>query len=555
MEVSSLTLPARTLASKAHHRDFTAPAGTASPAVTDVPCQPHTQPIPACNSVGRATGRPTRRRLNIPNTFAGLWEKDANRRQRQPYQGDGIVNHHDQHDLANRENRPLDVKEEQNLLSTTQPGKLNRVFPYPRVPSGKEQGQGSFKHRSFSFELSPPDSPELTVTPNKGGLMLDMLDLANTINTVPAGYGGVGGHCHVRSTSSTYSGISQGIRTPEMTVSPPMTFGRRILSSLESYGFARGRLPSFLKSSESGDESAQNPFVDTVSAQSSEDTTTVKTGVIASGYEGRPRVVSEVTASQDTLYADGSSGSDLERVEARTDITMLDTNMDAARNQQEDGGEWENTNMVSPTDTEYTAETLLKNLSTQCLPRVSTNLDRETSSVSYDDDNNKYIGPGLRSRTQSGWSWPGIKHGLKSGLNKGLYPVKVKKWFTRQFRVGKRGTKVIMGKVRERKARLARARHTRVVMARKQKTPVRGTSVEEVKGITGIKLDEGARERDRSVVRSIRLLGAKLSFLGLGPEQNKNQGQKQGEGQTQGRQDEIGQQDRMEQDEVAAVDA
>lgn len=88
----------------------------------------------------------------------------------------------------------------------------------------------------FSFE-SPPESPELTVMPNKGGaeIRTTYLDAESIFNQF----------FPVRSTSSSYP--SEGVKSPELTVSPPMTFGRRILSNLEAYGFSSS---SFLRSSE-----------------------------------------------------------------------------------------------------------------------------------------------------------------------------------------------------------------------------------------------------------------------------------------------------------------
>lgn len=101
--------------------------------------------------------------------------------------------------------------------------------------TSEESKTSSFRLRMFSFE-SPPESPELKVMLNKGETeIMTSLDAESIFNQF----------FPVRSTSSSYP--SEGVKSPELTVSPPMTFGRRILSSLEAYGFSSS---SFLRSSE-----------------------------------------------------------------------------------------------------------------------------------------------------------------------------------------------------------------------------------------------------------------------------------------------------------------
>ena len=105
----------------------------------------------------------------------------------------------------------------------------------------------------FSFE-SPSESPELTVTPNKGGAEIKTsLSVESLFNQF----------FPVRSTSSSYP--SEGVKSPELTVSPPMTFGRRILSSLEAYGFSSS---SFLRSSEESALSNQRHTLNPVAVES-----------------------------------------------------------------------------------------------------------------------------------------------------------------------------------------------------------------------------------------------------------------------------------------------
>lgn len=101
--------------------------------------------------------------------------------------------------------------------------------------TSEENKASTFRHRMFSFE-SPSDSPELKVMPNQDGTEIRRsLDAESFFDRI----------FPVRSTSSSYP--SEGVKSPGLTVSPPMTFGRRILSSLESYGFSAS---SLLRSSE-----------------------------------------------------------------------------------------------------------------------------------------------------------------------------------------------------------------------------------------------------------------------------------------------------------------
>ncbi|KAK3688111.1 hypothetical protein B0T22DRAFT_489860 [Podospora appendiculata] len=118
----------------------------------------------------------------------------------------------------------------------------------PDAVSTESQPLTEYRHRTFSFE-STPDSPELTLMPNKGGLEImspvaqrkNLADIILDLDLNDARY-------RARSTSSSYP--SEGVRSPELTVSPPMTFGRRILSGLEAYGFSKAHL-SLLRSSDS----------------------------------------------------------------------------------------------------------------------------------------------------------------------------------------------------------------------------------------------------------------------------------------------------------------
>ncbi|KAH7626301.1 hypothetical protein B0T09DRAFT_314398 [Sordaria sp. MPI-SDFR-AT-0083] len=118
--------------------------------------------------------------------------------------------------------------------------------------TSEDSNASTFLHRMFSFE-SPSESPELTLMPNKGGAEIGTsLDAESFFNQF----------FPVRSTSSSYP--SEGVKSPELTVSPPMTFGRRILSSLEAYGFSNS---SFLRSSEESAGSNQRGRLNPVAVE------------------------------------------------------------------------------------------------------------------------------------------------------------------------------------------------------------------------------------------------------------------------------------------------
>ncbi|KAK0666084.1 hypothetical protein QBC41DRAFT_326516 [Cercophora samala] len=108
------------------------------------------------------------------------------------------------------------------------------------VPSSvpEKRVKSPYRHRTFSFE-SPPASPELVVLPNQGGL--DIATLSSSSSLSRGDLSQSVHHPHIRSTSSTYP--SEGAQSPELSASsPPVTFGRRILDSLEAYGFSSAHL-------------------------------------------------------------------------------------------------------------------------------------------------------------------------------------------------------------------------------------------------------------------------------------------------------------------------
>ncbi|KAK4196829.1 hypothetical protein QBC40DRAFT_257670 [Triangularia verruculosa] len=217
-----------------------------------------------------------RRRLNVPNTFAAFRNVSVptspsragqENRPPVPLSNKENVNTKFSHILTRFENGFVDSSPpaRQPITPITNLPSYYSTYSLPmptttlsRLPQQQQQQQtplaipssvpekrakSPYRHRTFSFE-SPPASPELVFLPNHGGLEITTLssndDLAH--QAAPAI-----DHTQVRSTSSTYP--SEGACSPELTVSPPLTFGRRILSSLEAYGFSSAHL-SILQSEE-----------------------------------------------------------------------------------------------------------------------------------------------------------------------------------------------------------------------------------------------------------------------------------------------------------------
>ncbi|KAM7202033.1 hypothetical protein V8F33_003040 [Rhypophila sp. PSN 637] len=143
------------------------------------------------------------------------------------------------------------------LPRTRRPGSYVETMPRYRSPChspvlviqspSKHMG---YKHAEFSFE-SPPASPEpdITILPDTGGLAIRP---AHYITARRDGSGNFEASDpqspQMRSASSSYP--SEGMRSPAMSASPPMTFSRRVFSNLEAYGFSSAYF-SFLQSSES----------------------------------------------------------------------------------------------------------------------------------------------------------------------------------------------------------------------------------------------------------------------------------------------------------------
>ncbi|KAK0620280.1 hypothetical protein B0T14DRAFT_567045 [Immersiella caudata] len=297
-------------------------------------------------------------------------------------------------------------------FSTSKSGKSNL--------SGNESSR-SYRLKTFSFEddgndvISPSGSPEpeLVVLPNKGGL-----DLTGSEEGA-----------QVRTASSSYPSEG-GTRSPDLTVSPPMTFGRRILSSLEAYGFSNPHFASLGSSDASADVIGDE--------REKSESTNEKKDAKADGNASRP--VSEGEGSVEAFAVEipeiggHAAGTTVIEKEETMDIMSEGT---LRRHPLKDEGD-EITAEVYDVDDD--------NLSTQCMPRVSTNQDRGCLSV---DNNDSILERGDYLELKP--SFPrsavsGLRHRF-SHMNLKAQPVKVKKWFVRQFHASRKGSRVIVKKV------------------------------------------------------------------------------------------------------------
>ncbi|KAK3991290.1 hypothetical protein QBC44DRAFT_237257 [Cladorrhinum sp. PSN332] len=276
----------------------------------------------------------------------------------------------------------------------------------PRV--SETRGGSPFRHRTFSFE-SPSISPKLVVLPNKGGLEIDTLSEYGASNDCL-------NHPQIRSTSSSYP--SEGIRSPDMCVSPPMTFGRRVLSSLSGFGFSKEHL-SFLESDdhemEDGPSTSDIPLY-----PGEENLTSTEAAIVAA--------IPHLTISRPTTCPP--------QVDRSHSLSSVASSSDINDETMED-----------------------INLSTECLPRLSTALSFSTSGrPSIDQSHRPSFSASLRSRISGHFrrhhnynlrqSIAGQQKNTCCEICKPVRVVKVKKWFVRKLRAGRKGSRVIALKVR-----------------------------------------------------------------------------------------------------------
>lgn len=288
---------------------------------------------------------------------------------------------------------------------------------------------GMFRLRTFSFEGEfdsdkendpnmPVPSPvssmsEDALAPDNGRPALAEIDVVSDDGLGRQGF---------RSPSSSYPSEG-GARSPELAVSPPMTFGRRLLSSLESFGFGNPHIESLtseLGLSEGGVRSdtqlSVRAPVDSSGVGADE---TVKLGETRDTATPVPAPAS--TAVEDTL---GTTNTDT----VRRHIILPD--LYESENESTDD------------------ENLDPNISTRCLPRFS--MDPAQAAAALASDGFEDID--LRPSTSKKSGASTLKQRL-AGMSL-LSPVKVKKWIVRRYRASRRGSREIVDRVgRKRKVK------------------------------------------------------------------------------------------------------
>ncbi|KAK3318285.1 hypothetical protein B0H66DRAFT_532793 [Apodospora peruviana] len=318
----------------------------------------------------------------------------------------------------------------------------NQAPSISQSPREKRDNQ----YRTFLLE-SPPGSPEpeLTVLPNRGGLEIMSPTLDNT-TTQDRGDIDTYEHPHVRSTSSSYP--SEGVRSPDLTVSPPMTFGRRILSNLSDYDAIR---LAFMQSS----ESSSQPLGSGAGEMRVEpDGNTPRLEV------GNEHIWDSLAVKRDGDGADGAAHHEKEKTDIDPSIEDADGSFgELATDPAVSGGiddVHDNEGQDRPSSSvvrlcRSSTGTSNANLSTECLPRVSINPEAqpslESSSHGSQLDHCSETGP-----THSSSPRTGLRGRIRNYFR--LHQtLRVKKWITRKFRAGRKGPRVMVRKVKDRKAK------------------------------------------------------------------------------------------------------
>lgn len=283
---------------------------------------------------------------------------------------------------------------------------------------------GMFRLRTFSFEGEPEDDkendPNIPVPSPVSSMSEDALAPDNgrpvlaEINVVsddePGGRG-------FRSPSSSYPSEG-GARSPELTVSPPMTFGRRLLSSLESFGFG-------------------NPHMESLTSELD-----LSEGVMSNGQPsaGAPIDNSGAGAEEDVKLGDLQEASPPvpAPTPAAVEETSGTTNTDTVRRHIILPDLYESEN--ESTDD----ENMDPNISTRCLPRFSMDPAQAAAALASDGFEDIDLRPSTSKK--SGTS---LKQRL-AGMSL-LSPVKVKKWIVRRYRASRRGSREIVDRVGRRR--------------------------------------------------------------------------------------------------------
>ncbi|KAK4165264.1 hypothetical protein QBC43DRAFT_36615 [Cladorrhinum sp. PSN259] len=254
-------------------------------------------------------------------------------------------------------------------------------------------------------------------------------------------------HPQIRSTSSSYPSV--GIRSPDLTVSPPMTFDRRIFSSLSGYGFSREHL-SFLESDDDDIKDRPNTPAPEAAIEDS------KPAELHKAFESSHKATSTQMSQDIPLYPGEENlfSAEAAIVAAIPQLTISRPNTCPP---QVDRSHLLQSTISSSSGTE---DEMMEdiNLSTQCLPRLSTNLSFSHSGrPSLDQSHRLSFSASLKSRISGHFRRHHSRPNSQSVVRhqpaccqkyKPVRVVKVKKWFVRQFRAGRKGSRVIVMKVR-----------------------------------------------------------------------------------------------------------
>ncbi|KAM7195677.1 hypothetical protein V8F20_007421 [Naviculisporaceae sp. PSN 640] len=355
--------------------------------------------------------------------------------------------------------------------------------PLPMVNS--PENDSNYAHGEISFVSSAGSpGPDINILPNKGGLQIEP---ALRRTTQPSDLDDLEAGDHrfpVRSASSSYP--SEGMRSPALSASPPVTVGRRILSGLEASRFSTAHL-SFLQSADYLSQGSQ-----------SDDETEV-------GIEELPPLEPADTIIWDFLSAKNTNGSKRETQEVEkpisdcshhgremTEIEPADGNpehksvVDLARslstgNKSKAHNESSSLNRSNTFPQRYKeprsatrsmmtnrvqSSVDIPNSSTMCLPRVSGGME-ETRTASVDDslphvNHCSRVSPlndSIQAERESCHKRPENTKRCSFRNRISHYfqlrqTVKVKKWIVSKFRAGRRGSRVVAKKVKQRNARI-----------------------------------------------------------------------------------------------------
>lgn len=354
---------------------------------------------------------------------------------------------------------------------------------YSPVPLVRSSGADlKYLHGDISFE-SPPGSPEpyITILPDQEGLeirsTLRTTTRPNELDDLEAG----DPRFPVRSTSSSYP--SEGIRSPTLSASPPMTFGRRVLSSLEAYGFSSAHLP-FLQSTDSSTqgfqsgngtqvaseemprtEPADNHIWDFLAGKRDGNKNIRDAEEPANGGSHHEREMTEIEPAganpgHKSVIDLGRSLSTNNKNKANNEASSLKHSNTYPRRRKEPRSP-----AMSMMTTRIQSSADVPNLSTICLPCASDGLEK-TRPASVDEslpqvDHCSQVSTHSDSLDERGSYLKRSESTKRCSFRNRLshyfqlrQTVKVKKWIVGKLRAGRQGSRVVVRKAKERKAKI-----------------------------------------------------------------------------------------------------